>query len=100
MKKQLADKDKEENLKLRIWNAVHIHSVNKGSKDYDFLRTLEKSIWPDKGWKGQKKRTGNGTGNQRGTDMTVPRPFLLFIGEILKRTGEKGTGYCAITARP
>ena len=53
LKKQLADK--EENFKLRIWNAVH--SLTESSEYTGVtLRTLERFTWPENGWVSYQKK--------------------------------------------
>ena len=55
LKKQLADK--EENFKLRIWNAVH--SLTESSEYTGVtLRTLERSTWPNNGWVSYPEKDG------------------------------------------
>jgi len=55
LKKQLAEK--EENFKLRTWNAVH--SLTESSEyTGTSLRTLERFTWPNNGWVSYPEKNG------------------------------------------
>ena len=76
LKKQLADK--EENFKLRIWNAVH--SLTESSEyTGTALRILERFTWPNNGWVSYPEKNGLEVGrvifNEEFTPENIVKSF-------------------------
>ena len=76
LKKQLADK--EDNFKLRIWNAVH-SLIESSEYTGTSLRTLERFTWPKNGWVSYPEKNGLEIGrvvfNEGFTPENIVRSF-------------------------
>ena len=57
LKKQLAE-NKEEDFKLRIWNAINNVKENESPEIAGTLMTLEQHFWPKDGWVKIQKENG------------------------------------------
>ena len=77
LKKQLAEK--EENFKLKIWNAVH--SLTESSEyTGTSLRTLERFTWPNNGWVSYPEKNGIEIGRVVFSDKFTPENIVKSFG--------------------
>ena len=77
LKKQLAEK--EENFKLRTWNAVH--SLTESSEyTGTSLRTLERFTWPKNGWVSYPEKNGIEIGRVVFSNKFTPENIVKSFG--------------------
>ena len=79
LEKQLTDK--EENFKIRIWNAVHGLTENVEEYTGVTLKTLERFTWPENGWISYPEKNGLEIGRVVFSNGFTPENIVKSFGK-------------------